>query len=243
MATYGAIQTRVQQIIIDLPSSVTAQVPTLVKEAVRSLQVKHNFKVMEALSSFTTAADTRVLGSMPSNFKEFRGKPYELTGKGRHRPLDIATDRSVAEGLWGSSSAEAEDAELAGAPRLILLAEPSDEHAAASYEIYPRSDSNSDWEDSSAGEYRIRIPYWKYLTELSADADYNWFTTNADTFIVWRAAAEGFFNNWDEERGTLWTQKASTEFQEVLRRDKQFRLSGVQTLIANPNAALPRPIR
>ena len=57
MATYGAIQTRVQQIIIDLPSSVTAQVPTLVKEAVRSLQVKHNFKVMEALSSFTTAAD------------------------------------------------------------------------------------------------------------------------------------------------------------------------------------------
>jgi len=222
---------------------VTAQVPTLVKEAVRELQKKHNFKVMEALSSFTTVAETRELGDVPSNFKEFRNRPYELLSTGFHRELQIATDRKVAEETWGSADAEAEAETLMGQPEMILMGEPSDDDGTMVYEVFPYSDSASLWEDSDAGEYRVRIPYWKYLTVLSASDDTNWFTVNADTYIVYKAASEGFFDNWDEERGTLWLQKAQAQWTEVLNADKRLRLSGVTHLVPNPDARRPRPIR
>ena len=48
MATFLELMTEVRGNIIDLPTFVTNNVPSYVNRAIRELQNKHNFKVMEA---------------------------------------------------------------------------------------------------------------------------------------------------------------------------------------------------
>lgn len=245
MATFGELQTRVQQIIIDLPTTVTAQVPSLIREVIKDLQIEHNFRIMEAEAAFTTATQTRVLGAVPDDWKEFRGKPYELTSFGKRRELDVGVDRAAAIDLYGSDDAEAEEETLQGPPRLILMGEPSDEEGTADFEVYPYSDGLSTWANSSAGQYRVRIPYWKFLTALSANGDSNWFTNSevgAD-YIAYMAASEGFFDNWDEERGQVWATKALAKKAKLMQLDKRYRMSAMQALPYHFGARTPRAVR
>jgi hypothetical protein len=78
LGTFLEIQTRVEGAIIDLPTHVETSVPRLVNFAYRELQDAHNFWIMRATQAYTTTVDTRSLGATPSDFKEFRDKPYFL---------------------------------------------------------------------------------------------------------------------------------------------------------------------
>ncbi len=238
MATFLELQNAVAGIIIDTPATTLAQVPTFVKEAVRQLQTLHNFKVMEAETSiFVTATGTRTLGAVPSNFKQFRGKPYEILADGTVRELMNAADRAAVLREFGDTrGGEADTEVMSGPPAVVLRSEPSDDLGTTVFEIYPLPDGLSLYADTSAGEYRVVVPYWKYLTALSANGDQNWFTNNAEEFIKYQAAAEGFFHDHDEERGTLWTQKAQAKLKDIMLRDKILRLSGVQALVPSPDA-------
>lgn len=235
MATYTELQERVQHIVIDLPTSVTAQVPTLVKEAIRKLQTKHSFKVCEALiGPSVTVVGTRTLVAIPSNFIKWRKKPYRIEQNGKVTDLEWAVDRQSVEREYGTAAGgEAVTADLSGNPRVLLVGEPSDELGTQNIEVYPLPDGDSLYSD---GEYRIAIPYYKFLTTLSAGSSQNWFTNNAEEWICWSAAAEAFFLNWDEERGTMWMQKAAGQFQDVVLRDKHLRLSQVTELVPQPDA-------
>ena len=190
MATFAELQTRVEHIVIDLPTSVTAQVQTLIKEAIRSLQRDHNFKVMEAETSLlSTATATRVLSAVPSDFKELRGLPYEIMADGTVRELLNPANRVAIIREWGTTAGgEAETDLHNGNPQAILIGEPTSEAGAMNFEVYPLPDGQSLYAN---GQYRIVVPYWKYLTALSASSDTNWFTANAEQWIVWKAASEG----------------------------------------------------
>lgn len=233
MATFGEMQTRVQQIIIDCPTTVTAHIPSFIKEATRRLQTLHNFQVCKALSSvYTTTEGTRVLGALPSNWIRIRGNPYEIHVDGQVREFAFSLDRADVEREYGSDAGgQASTDILSGPPRVILQSESTADSGAANLELYPLPDGNSLYEAPNAGEYRIRIPYWKFLTELSAAGDTNWFTVHANEWIVWMAAAEGFFSDHDEERGTLWTQKAMGKWQEIVKRDKLEQVAMVTHLV------------
>src|SRR5690606_23628102 len=87
MATFSELQTRVQRRVIDLPAAVQAEVPTLINEAMKQLQRRHNFKVMEKVASFTTVAGTQVLGAVPSDWKEWRDFPFYTEELGRSVPM------------------------------------------------------------------------------------------------------------------------------------------------------------
>lgn len=213
MGTFATIKTKVSRRLIDAPASVTAEVGDLVNEAMRQLQVKHNFKVMEASLSATTTLQTRVLTSEPADFKEWRGRPYLLSNEARATRL-----------YWGSSREallRRYDDDTEGEPKHLLHNESSQ------IEVWPYSDGGSDYVD---GEYRVRVPYWKFLAELSADGDTNWFTTNAEDWLVAKATADGFSIDWDEERMAIWEQRAAAEYAEVVIRDKRLILSGMESL-------------
>jgi hypothetical protein len=124
---------------------------------------------------------------------------------------------------------------MSGPPSVILRGEPTDELGATNFEVYPLPDGLSLYSNTDAGEYRIVIPYWKYLTVLSAGGDQNWFTNNAEEYIRFDAASQAFFADHDEERGTLWKQRASEQFKDILYRDKLLRLSGFDTLVPSPD--------
>lgn len=199
----------------------------------RELQTKHAFRVCETNTAvFQTTEGDRELGAVPANWMKWRGKPVLITDQGRTIPLDIAPDRSAAEADWGTDAGgEADEDALAGHPRAVLISEPEDENATAAFEVYPIPDGLSLYAN---GEYRIRIPYFKYLTALSAVGDSNWFTTNADEWLIWKAASEAFFLNWDQQQGLAWLQKANGKLQEVINRDKKERIAGLITLAPQP---------
>lgn len=236
MATFAELQTRVQQIIIDLPTAVTSQVPTLVRESIRRLQRLHDFKVAEALSSvYTTVAGTRVLAAVPSDFYKMRKLPHLIDVGGITRDLGVFPDRGSAEREYGTlAGGEADTDALSGPPRFIMLSEGD-----ANFEVYPLPDATSTYAN---GNYRIRVQYWKFLTALSAGSDTNWFTENAEQWIVWDAASKGFLLDWDEERASVWATMAQGAYKEVIDQDKRKRMGGFDTLQASSDALAPRMI-
>jgi hypothetical protein len=214
----------------------------LVREAIRKLQLRHNFRVMEKETAvLTTTAQTRVLTTLPTDWKEWRGLPYMIDQNGVIRELAVAPNRAaVLREFRDSRGGEADADDIDGRPRVLLISEPTNEAGAANIEVYPYSDSLSLYTTAPAGEYRIVIPYWRYLTALSLDADTNWFTVNADEWIVRMGTSEGFFMDHDEERGTIWAQRAAEKWSDVLGRDKTQRLSFVRELVPSPDAGGPR---
>lgn len=242
MATFAELQTRVQEIIIDLPTPVLNRVPTLVNEAVRKLQTLHDFKVCEALSSvFTTTLDTRVLGAVPADFVKFRGRPHMITNQGRVIEIGVASDRPAVEREFGSTAGgEFVAGTLRGRPRVLLQSENTDEAGASNFEVYPLPDGLSLYTTAPAGEYRIRVPYWKFLTVLSGSGDQNWFTNNAEEWIVHKAASRGFVLDWDEAKAAVQQGLAQNEWVEIKRRDKLMRVGALRELRVSPDARGPR---
>lgn len=221
MATYGQLQADVQTNVIDTPSSVVGSVPQFINEAMKTLQRAHNFKVMEAITSLTTTLGARTL-TLPSNFKEAREQPYVQRFEGDSYKLFWLPDRTEGVRLFGNS------AEIdTGEPTMLLDAEPSDELGTRIWEVFPYPDGFSDYDD---GEYRIVVPYWKFLNVLSASGDQNWFTINADEYLRRKATSMAFHMNWDEERGTYWETLAKEKFQEAINTDKKLRLAMVGSL-------------
>lgn len=225
--TFLDLQNRVKTRVIDLPSAVEAEVPALVKFAHRDLQRRHNFRVMRAVSGeHVTTEDTRVLAAIPSDFKEFRSKPYYVPDVGDPVPITPAVEE---EEVLFAGFGEDED----GAPRFITQGLP-DIDGVANFEVWPLPDGSSDHND---GEYRIFIPYYRFLPALSADADTDWLTDNGEDYIIMRATAEAFSIDWDEERMAIWKARADEEFLRVVAQDKHEQVAGVETLAIHTRGA------
>ncbi len=234
MATFQNIQDRVERRVIDLPASVVTEVPDLINKALVELQEFHDFKVMETeTAALTTTVATRPLSAaVPTAMKGLRGRPYLVMFDGSTRDLVVAPSRSAALDAYTLN-----DADDKGEPRLILDPEPTDDTGARTWEVYPYPDGLSDWSD---GEYRIVIPYWRYVTALNAGADTNWFTTSTEWYLIFKATAEAFYLDWDEARGQLWETRAQGELAKALKRDKMARLGSVRHLSFSLDAFGPQ---
>lgn len=211
---YSTLQSRINTRVIDLPSAVSAEVPTLVNDAIHFLCAQHNFKVMEGEVAFVTTTPsplTHTIGQIPSDWKEQRDNPYYLSNIGWVKEMLWQPSRLYEYRRWAPA-----DQNQIGPPRDLLLGEsksadnpdpgnPDQDMSQLNIEVYPFPDGQSDYSD---GQYRIKVPYWRYLPELSAGTDHNWFTDWADRFIIDYATAEAFMLDWDEQRAGFWMQKA-----------------------------------
>lgn len=215
MANYAQLRTRVQENVIDLPTAVLNRVPVLVQNAHREAMRRHNFWFMRAQTTRGTTVGQRNLDSgLPADWKEARGDPWytEVTGEARFIYWAGARDELLR--------AYGDDPDLDfGYPHYLYADEPTgdEDPTSISIEVWPFPDGLSTQSD---GEYDITIPYWKFLPALSADSDSDWITANGDEWIEFKATAEAFFRDWDEERGTLWLQRAETELAKLRRLDK-----------------------
>lgn len=226
MATYLELQEKVLRNVIDQPQAVQDAVPGLINEALTDIQSRHDFEVMKALLEATSADATRNLVAKPSNWLKPRGRPYWVPfGLGKDQRFDWAPNKA-----WLSNRTTEQ---VEGAPHWLLMGVPSDEAGTQQIELWPLSDGYSDYSD---GQYRIKIPYWRTLTALSASGSSNWFTVNTPLYLEYRATASAFAIDWDEERMTLWNARAEGEFNKVRTRDKLQRLGGWDTLSVSLDA-------
>ena len=198
MATNAQLQLLIQRRLIDVPTSVTTEIQQLINSAIRTAEETHNFKVMEASQAYTTTTGSASLGNLPSDWKSRRGEPYLRLGQDGvlgDRAIGYATDRQQIVNWY-----DVDNTNAYGEPEVLL-------ETATAFEVYPVPDANSQWTN---GLHRVVVPYWKYLTDLSADANTNWFTTTQAgiDYIVDKATGEAFLLNWDETRAQLWLARA-----------------------------------
>jgi hypothetical protein len=225
MATFTDIQNRVKTRLIDLPAATLAEVPTLVNQALRELQSRHNFWVMQKNLQANTAAITRTLASTPSDFKEFRLEPFYTQSVGKAVPMEFAKSRRQVNGLFENDDTSE--------PQYILQSEPTNDAGASNLEVWPLSNSQSDYVSAPAGEYRITVPYWRYLPVLSGGTDTNWFTNNVlgEQYLVDKATSLGFFINWDQEKEAEWLALAEKSYGLLVSEDKHLWFSGQDTFV------------
>lgn len=222
MATFATLKTRVNRRVIDLPAAVQAEVPTLVNEAIRDLERDHNFHTMATFFQGSTLVNTvQVIGTFPTNIKELRKQPYSPRNLGGVIKLKTAFDLiDIPPDITMFGGPNFPNTQP-GQPQIVIHS------LGVAFFISPTADGNSDYDD---GEYPIYIPYWKYLPDLVNDGDSNWFTNNAERFIIEWASAQAFGLDWDEEHMAILLQKAEVERTKVVKADKVARLGAVNSL-------------
>lgn len=211
MPTFGEIKARVGEYMTDLPDSAPTLIGQWINHAARDAMERHNFRFMEATAAFTTSPGQRVLGAIPADWKEARALPWHIDGEGggagaTPREFDWAATETETVRLFGDDSVLDR-----GAPKMLRQTETQ-------LLIYPFPDDLSRWSD---GNYRVRVPYWKYLPDLTGDADTNWFTLNADWYLTHAATASGLTFNRDEQRAAVYLQMAERELRRLISKDKR----------------------
>jgi hypothetical protein len=155
-------------------------------------------------------------------------------------PLRYCLDRAEAYRYFGTTDGGEADIDfVTGTPRVIYQSEPTDETLGTrNFLMAPLPNQNSLYTD---GNYRIFIPYWKYLALLSASGDQNWFTVNAEEWLTYQAASLAFLANEDEQAAAAWAQVAASKYQDVLSTDKDSRVADAgEVLIPRRDADRPK---
>lgn len=212
MATFIQIQARVQKWLRDLPADTVAEIPALINEAQRELQRPHNFRIMEASVQFTTVTAANTLGTI-ADFKSPRQRPYWTDNDGTKHPMQWQA--SLDQLIQHYNDADT------GQPRFVFWTS-LDNSDVTTVEVHPKSDSLSQWADL---EYRVTVPYWKWLPALVADSDTNWFTINADKYLRLHATGWATLLNIDEGRGGVYLKAADNELQRLISNDKMARVT------------------
>lgn len=219
--TFLELREEVFDNLIDTPTVIQDLAGTYVNRSMRRLQRMHNFKVMEATYSVSTTDATASLGAVPSDWKEPRNRPLLVREDARDKELDWAVNYlDVNRAFAGDVDQE---------PRVLTFTTDSDTGTMV-FTSYPTPDD----------EYDLLIPYWRFLPELSADDDTNWFTVNADEHLVQRATYYGFMANEDERRAEFWKQMALESQSEVVLLDKNAALALSDTLVPYKGVMAPR---
>ncbi len=226
MPTFAELKTQLERWIIDNNIQLTNESGDLVNKAHREIQNRHNFKAMETKTSATelvTTNITRTIASLPANWKEKRANPFIVDAAGNTDPIEWAPSEEEMVKLYDDNTTTDK-----GEPEFIY-------ESFTGFDSYPYPDNQSDHGD---GNYRITIPYWKYLDVLTADDDTDWITENLQWAVHSHALAWGFLLNEDEDRAAVWIQLAEQEIDRRMGQEKrkQVKRSGILTPRRDVNA-------
>lgn len=222
MATYSTIQSRVLTRLIDTPSAVRAEVPTLVNTALRDIMKGRDWKCMEtSVDVVTDVTNTNhILMAKPSDWKVANGKAYFFADPtGRSRNIEWKTDLRYALDTYGTRDSYPQT--------LVEVIDNTKMDGSSNFLLFPFVDGASNFDD---GEYRISIPYYRSFPLFAQPTDTNWFSVYADNYLIYYATALGFMVDWDEGNAAIWFQAAQTEFKKLSTADKLAEVQNVQTL-------------
>lgn len=231
MATFLELQNRVLGNLIDTPDRVQDRVDDFINNAMKELQDRHNFDLMKDEEAYVTTVTSHTLGTVPTNWKEYRGRPYYIDNtSGRIVKLTVVQDKRGAMDMVTDQRTDR--------PRYIIRGEINELTGTSSFLVFPVPNGLSDY---SGGEYRITVPYWRYLAALSADGDHNVLTDDSKMaqFVEERATSEGFGVDWDEAREDKWLLKSERSWKMLKKRFNQSVLAGVDTLVPHQGADWP----
>ena len=215
MSTFATIQARVLTVLLDQTQVAAARVDDEVRQAQRELEDKHKFLSMLSEHEFATVEDSRGPYAYPSGYLEpaVDGAPLLVDGTGALDEIDwIGAYRDRAR-LYSDDPTDK------GAPKHVF-------EATTGFEVFPYPDALAPGGTLfSDGNWRIRVPCYTRLLTLTNGTDENWFTSNAEDYLVYRAASILLQLNRSWEQALLVENQAAREMQRVIRADKKRRLT------------------
>ena len=211
-------------------SEVAARVVEFLARAQVELEDTKFSPAQYAVQIFATTNGFTALGVRPADWIGVRidadespiVAPHYLTGAGDvvylQAPFftDDLTHARAKYGYVGSGTG-------VGAPQLLV------DDAGAFY-VYPIPDlGNSIGAFSIAGEYSVRVPYWKRLTAFDGTTA-NWFTLNCDYYLEWSATAHGLIANRDLSAAATYVSAAAGELERLRSVARESRSPRVVTV-------------
>lgn len=254
---FSALQTRVLSRIIDATTTVQNEVPALINLAIRDLEDDVNLPIMKAQTVFQTVLNTRLLVSaannsllavMPSDYKERRKEPYWLDQVGN--PVFMRWYTSHEGALQRFAPQELKNPAVQftdiGPPQLLTviaqLSDPTTGDGPQPVEVWPLPDVNGfDFlNDGVTKSYTIFVPYWRYVPDLVNPNDTNWFTANAEQYLVMQATGHAFMLDWNEQRAAYWFQMAQSYRNKIVRKAANEAASPMQGMAVRSDALAER---
>ncbi len=210
----SALETRVQEIIIDDSTVLVARVVPEIQKAQRDLEEgPYNFIVQEAevAGPPAVALGASSVVALPANWLEPRGVGNRLVGGALEDMDDLVTSPTLRwlewdEELFREQTAAAANTSARNAPTFLTI-------IAATIHAFPYADA----------AYTFRIPYWKRLATLSAAGDTNDWAHDFEDFLVFRASARCLLFNRDHEEAIRYEAYAQAELKSLVRVDKRKR--------------------
>ena len=167
--TFAQIKARVARLVLENGADVTTEIPQYVRDAQAEIEDDRTLKVLEADFETTLASGASTL-TKPSDWNSIRLEPYLVEADFTSTKLRMITEKFVIENLSTTDT---------GTPK--YWREVSD----TAFRVYPIADALGPWSD----DYKVKLPYWKRLTTLTADSDTNWLCDNAENYLLWFATA------------------------------------------------------
>lgn len=195
MATLGQIRTRVRNLIIDDNAEVVSEIDAYVRKAQVEAEDRRGLRVLEASHTEAVAEDGDTI-TKPADWNGIRTGPYLVSAE---------FPKLWLESLSFEQYVEMGDTLVAGAPSYYS------DHTDATIYLLPAADAVTE----SPFHYPVIVPYWKRLDVLTDDADTNWFTVDAEDYLVWRAGSLAFEFNRDFEPAAHYQQKSLGEYKRL----------------------------
>lgn len=251
MATLSELISRIQGNVIDLTQEVLGRTTEKIIEAQRRAEDRHYFRIMEAEISVATVNQQRQLALTPSDWVDYRARPYYIDGLGGVTQMDWLHTEDEKTLLYSTPNPLA-----AADPNVQLNDQGSPRHiwwhtraGADVLDVYPLPDTNNTKGPYDAtGNYTVVVPYWQRELELGTtilvggfpvQVTTNWFTDNAEYYLEWYATAELLLINRDFELAGAYSAKAEQELLRIVRDDKKKRIGREATLRPRTGALSP----
>lgn len=217
MPDRDALEARVQAIVQDLPTGVAARIVPEIQQAQLDLEDAHGFLAMEGEFEIVTVEDARTDAgyAQPADFLRTRmdARPVRVSGTGSTTEIDWLVSYGDRARLYSDDPLDK------GAPRHLY-------ERLSDFEVFPYPDALAPGGSLFAdGNWRLRVPYFKRLAALSAGGSSNWFSDNAEEYLVQRAAGRVLAFNRDHEESLLALANAKSEERRVIGEDKKRRLA------------------
>jgi hypothetical protein len=211
--TYDEIVQTVEAILQDLPDDTVALIPYFVQEGQRRIEDSHGFLIMESSETFDALEDAAVLAAKPANWRSKMDDPSLIDGFGRDTRMRwISQSKDIVDEF------DHDDPLMVGKPEALL--ETGD-----ALIVYPRPDALSPVGSVYAdGIWRIRVPYWARQATLGGEIQQNWWTSNADRYLINHAASQGFLMNRDYPEFSRWEGETLLEKRRLVNFDKRARI-------------------
>jgi hypothetical protein len=214
----SVLEARVAGIVVDDDADVVARIVPEIKKAQSDLEERaYKFMVQEATVSpdQTVVAGSRsVMAVAPPLWLAPRGDPYRLVGGSGVDASDLRLPPlqwvEVDEELRKIHRSASSHTVARDAPEFLYCIQGSTTMA---IECEPTADET----------YTFRIYYWTRLTELTAGGSSNWWTTNLEDHLVFRAAARVLDYNRDQNEALKYELKAEAAYRAAKRTDKRRR--------------------